>query len=86
LIELVEKALTTLRAAFPEISDESLEEEYPLEVGGCRLTTGLFLLHLAAHLAYHLGQIDYHRRVVTGGESLVGMQSMPALVRTSGDS
>jgi hypothetical protein len=44
------------------------------------------LLHLAAHLAYHLGQIDYHRRVVTGGESLTGMQSIPALVGTSSDS
>jgi hypothetical protein len=43
------------------------------------------LLHLATHLAYHLGQIDYHRRVVTGGESLMGMQSIPALVGTPSD-
>jgi uncharacterized damage-inducible protein DinB len=86
LLELVEKARTTVQAAIQEIGDESLEEEYPLEVGGSRLTTGLFLLHLAAHLAYHLGQIDYHRRVVTGGESLTGMQSIPALVGTSSDS
>jgi hypothetical protein len=24
------------------------------------------LLHLLSHLGYHLGQIDYHRRIVTG--------------------
>lgn len=86
LLERVEKARTAVQAALQKISDESLEEEYPLEVGGSRLTTGLFLLHLAAHLAYHLGQIDYHRRVVTGSETLTGMQSIPALIRTSSDS
>jgi hypothetical protein len=85
LLELVEKARTAVRAAFQSIGDESLQEEYPLEVGGSRLATGLFLLHLTTHLAYHLGQIDYHRRVVTGGESLMGMQSIPALVGTSSD-
>jgi len=26
-----------------------------------------FLLHLTAHFSWHLGQIDYHRRLVGGG-------------------
>lgn len=30
------------------------------------------LLHLAVHLTYHLGQLDYHRRIVTGDPSGVG--------------
>jgi len=30
------------------------------------VTTGDFLLHLVAHLTYHLGQVDYHRRLLTG--------------------
>ena len=33
---------------------------------GMRLPTGLFLLHLATHLSYHLGQAGYLRRVLTG--------------------
>ena len=37
-----------------------------------------FLVHLAAHLAYHLGQIDYHRRVVTGNAQGVGALSPAA--------
>lgn len=28
-------------------------------------STHLFLLHLAAHLGWHLGQVDYHRRLLT---------------------
>ena len=52
---------------------------FPEAVGGVRLSTGQFLVHLATHLAYHLGQIDYHRRAVTEASSLAGMVSVPAL-------
>ncbi len=39
---------------------------------GCRIRTGDFLVHTAVHLAYHLGQVDAHRRVVTGNGEGVG--------------
>lgn len=61
----VERALTTL-------SDEALSQQYPESVGGHTFETGIFLVHLAAHLAYHLGQIDYHRRAVTKDARSVG--------------
>jgi hypothetical protein len=28
-----------------------------------RMTTGYFLIHLHGHLTWHLGQINYHRRL-----------------------
>jgi len=68
----VDQTLRTLPAA-------RLAEPYPLEVGGVRLDTGTFLLHLAVHFAYHLGQIDYHRRLVTGAAVTVGAQALPEL-------
>ena len=34
--------------------------------------TGDFLIQLATHLAYHLGQLSYHRRVVSGDSRGVG--------------
>jgi hypothetical protein len=79
LLQRIEDARRAVQVGLREIRDETLDEEYPLEVGGVRPGTGLFLLHLATHLAYHLGQVDYHRRVVTGETSLAGMQSVPAL-------
>ena len=45
---------------------------YPEIVGGRRVSTADFLIHIAVHLAYHLGQLDYHRRVVTGVRDGVG--------------
>jgi hypothetical protein len=42
-----------------------LEAEFPESILGMRVRTGDYLVHLATHFAYHLGQLDYHRRVVT---------------------
>ena len=37
---------------------------YPEEVFGHPMTTEYFLVHLATHFNYHLGQINYHRRLL----------------------
>ena len=45
--------------------DESLlETEYPVIVFEEKISTGYLLIHLATHLTYHLGQINYHRRLI----------------------
>ena len=46
------------------LSDSDLEKIYPEEVLGYPMTTGFFLTHLFGHFGYHLGQINYHRRLV----------------------
>jgi hypothetical protein len=48
------------------VSEAALAAPYPEIVAGRSIATGDFLVHLATHLAYHLGQFDYHRRVVSG--------------------
>jgi hypothetical protein len=40
----------------------------------------------AAHLSYHTGQIDYHRRAVTGASVSAGTLSLPALIETAPES
>ena len=56
---VVEGVLMALPAA-------RLDEPFPVQFRGATLRVGTTLVHLATHLAFHLGQIDYHRRVVTG--------------------
>lgn len=46
------------------LTDDDLEKQYPVEVFGQPMTTGWFLTHLATHLTWHLGQINYHRRLL----------------------
>lgn len=57
-----------------------LDGDYPEPVGNAfTLPAGTFLMHLAAHSAYHLGQVDYHRRIVTGDATTMTTIPMPAL-------
>ncbi len=52
--------LTSLQA----LPARDLDLPYPEEVLGYEMTTGFFLVHLLAHLSYHLGQINYLRRIL----------------------
>ena len=66
----------TMRA----ISDEALETAYPQPIGGRTIHATTVGLHLLAHLAYHLGQMDTHRRAVTGdaaGVDAVSVRELP---------
>jgi hypothetical protein len=62
-----------------QVSDAALAAEYPERVGAYAVTTGEWLVHLVAHLGYHLGQVDYHRRLVTGRGETVGALAIPEL-------
>jgi len=64
LIAQLEKTIITIAETFDQISDEQLYERYPGETPLKEATTHYFLIHLAMHLAYHLGQINYHRRLL----------------------
>jgi uncharacterized damage-inducible protein DinB len=66
LLALVADARREVILALRDLSPEQLSTRFPLAVGGRSISTSLLLQHLLAHLAYHLGQVDYHRRASTG--------------------
>lgn len=66
LLGHIDATITAVEQGMGRVTDQELAKRYPVPVGGVTLTTGDFLLHLATHLTWHLGQLDYHRRVVTG--------------------
>ena len=72
ILEELEAARSALRTGLAGLGDEDLAIEYPEKVGAF-LNTGQFMIHLAAHLAFHLGQVDYHRRSLSGAGALPGM-------------
>ncbi len=79
VVRRIEETRAVMEKVLQGLDGRALEAEYPIEVGGVRISTGQFLVHLAVHLGYHLGQVDYHRRLLTSGSSLPGMQSIGAL-------
>ncbi len=66
LVAECDAALAAIAHGCAALTDEALAAPIPGGLAGAQLSTGLALLHMATHLAYHLGQIDYHRRLVTG--------------------
>ena len=46
------------------LHQEDLAKEYPEKINEQQFSVELFLLHLLGHLNYHLGQINYHRRLL----------------------
>jgi uncharacterized damage-inducible protein DinB len=65
LLREVDAAIASL-GALSRLSDADLAKPYPQAVAGVTLVTGDFLFHLATHFTWHLGQVDYHRRMLTG--------------------
>jgi hypothetical protein len=60
--------LAELRQSIPSVieglSAEQLEMEYPQVVLAAATSTQQFLIHLYGHLNWHLGQVDYLRRIL----------------------
>jgi uncharacterized damage-inducible protein DinB len=64
LIQQIENTIEVVNSSLEKLSAEDLEKEYPIEPLGYKMTTDYFLIHLIGHLEYHLGQINYHRRLL----------------------
>ena len=64
LLREIDAARTTVARALGSAVD--VDRNFPEPIAGRRVLTGDYLIHLATHFAYHLGQLDYHRRIVTG--------------------
>jgi len=64
LIQKIEDTIVMVDSVLDTITAEQFGTQYPIEVFGYPMTTEYFLVHLAAHLDYHLGQINYHRRLL----------------------
>lgn len=64
LIENIEATMLVVENALSTLTLEDLQKEYPRKVLEEMVSTEYFLIHLVMHLAYHLGQINYHRRLL----------------------
>ena len=62
----IDKAIGIVKSTLSRVSDELLKKDYPIKVLKNKETmrTEFFLIHLSGHLNYHLGQINYHRRLI----------------------
>ena len=62
-LKLIEDLTVLLNKAFTELTDDDLNKTYPYDFMGTN-TTGFYLTRFLCHLSYHLGQVNYHRRLL----------------------
>jgi uncharacterized damage-inducible protein DinB len=65
LIAGILETQSVVKDTLAKLSADDLEKTYPIEVFGRPMSTEYFLVHLSTHLNYHLGQINYHRRLLS---------------------
>lgn len=79
LLREIDNAIAAVEDGMSKITDVDLAKPFPEKVGGVSSSTGAFLAHFATHLAYHLGQVDYHRRILTGEAKTVKAMTLTEL-------
>ena len=67
LLADIEKTKAVVQYSLSTIGDEDLKRMLPFMKGESEVSAEFLLLHLSTHLSYHLGQINYHRRIIDQG-------------------
>jgi len=64
IISKIDETILVVNNTLDSLTEADLKAIYPQIVFEKEMTTEFFLVHLSTHLAYHLGQINYHRRLI----------------------
>ena len=64
LIVEVQQIIPLIQNTLPNLSKEQLQSEFPVPLGGKNYVTEDMLILLLAHFNFHLGQVNYLRRIL----------------------
>ncbi len=70
LVRRMEEVKKLVARVVSQLSESELEATYPENVLGNPMSSHAFLVHLNGHINFHLGQIDYLRRILTEGSAV----------------
>ena len=70
LLSRIDNLRRDIPAVIRALSEETMQQQYPEVILERPLTTQGWLVSLFGHLSWHLGQIDYLRRMLTGGGAI----------------
>lgn len=65
LVEDLKNTNEVIKNTLPLLLQEDLKKDFPVPINDKTLSTSFVLLHLLAHFNYHLGQVNYHRRLIS---------------------
>jgi uncharacterized damage-inducible protein DinB len=69
IISELEATKLVVKDTLEQVSKKELEQIFPAKVTDLTVTTEYLLIHMITHVSYHLGQVNYHRRLVGVSDS-----------------
>jgi len=64
LLNKIDNTILVVDKSLDNLDENTLANEYPVMVFDKKTSTEYMLIHLVTHLSYHLGQVNYHRRLI----------------------
>ena len=64
LLTNIENCRLIVKTTLAKLTTDDLVKEFPQQVFAKSINAEMMLTHLSTHLTYHLGQINYHRRLL----------------------
>ena len=77
----LDDAAAVVREVLGRLPADRLDSPFPDLPG--RISTRRFLLHLCVHAGYHLGQVGYLRRILTGDTQASGALGLTSITETN---
>jgi hypothetical protein len=65
LLNEVDSTIDMISPVIDKLTDDDMKKELPSDTFSQGGSIGLIILRVAAHMGYHLGQINYHRRLIS---------------------
>jgi hypothetical protein len=65
IIEMIKNTTPVVSSALGKLTAEALVKDFPVQKHDETRRVDFMLLHLYGHFSYHLGQINYHRRLTS---------------------
>jgi len=64
LLVMLDTTLAVVKNTLTQLNESDFQADFPVEKHGKIVKTDFMLMHLLTHFNYHLGQINYHRRLI----------------------
>jgi len=64
MLDQIDSTIDVVMKSLYDFPEEKFSDSYPQQVFKEPMTYQYFMVHLVGHLNYHLGQVNYHRRLL----------------------
>jgi len=64
IVQDIKNTIEVINNVLPHLTEEDLKKDFPVPVGNKTSSMFYTLIFFESHLSYHLGQVNYHRRLI----------------------